>query len=383
MHNKKRVFTAACLGMLLFGITLVTLGSIAPTLTSKFELTRIAAGTLFSILPFGILAGSLLFGPFCDKYGYKHLLIIASIFVGLGLEGIAFAPSLSLLQICIILFGIGGGCINGATNALVADISDTSKGGNLSLLGVFFGVGALGMPSLLGLMENVLRAEHIVAGIGLLSIAVAIIFVFIQFPLPKHANGFPIRRSLALLKEPTLVIIALFLFCQCSFEAIINNWTTTFLMSNFGIPQHKALYALSFFIIGMTGMRLLMGSIFRNLKAHIMLLICFGFLITGCGLLFSSTYIGILAGMVGIGCGLAGGFPIMFARVASKYTDLSATAFSLVLVIAMLGNMSVNYLVGIMAQAYGIHNLYYIILAEIGLMTILGLLIFRNPKQTQ
>ena len=64
MFNKKLVFWAACFGILLFGIGLITLGSIAPDLKTKFSLDDVSAGTLFSILPIGILTGSLFFGLF-------------------------------------------------------------------------------------------------------------------------------------------------------------------------------------------------------------------------------------------------------------------------------------------------------------------------------
>ena len=55
---------------------------------------------------------------------------------------------------CMFFIGFGGGIINGGTNALVADISAENKGANLSLLGVFFGIGALGMPLLLGVLSK-------------------------------------------------------------------------------------------------------------------------------------------------------------------------------------------------------------------------------------
>ena len=131
------VFTAACAGMFLFGITLITLGSVATDLRSKFQLSGTDAGTLFSILPFGILTGSLIFGPVCDRYGYKYLIILACIGMFAGFEGIAYGDSLRLLKICIYIFGLGGGIINGATNAVISDISPEHKGADLSLLGVF------------------------------------------------------------------------------------------------------------------------------------------------------------------------------------------------------------------------------------------------------
>jgi MFS family permease len=63
MYRKKLAFWSACAGMLLFGVSLITLGSVAPDLKVKLGLTEIASGTLFSILPFVILIGSLIFGP--------------------------------------------------------------------------------------------------------------------------------------------------------------------------------------------------------------------------------------------------------------------------------------------------------------------------------
>jgi len=74
MYNKRLVFWAACIGILFFGMGITTLGSVKHGLEQKYLLDEIASGELFSILPLGILSGSLLFGPFCDKYGFKLLL---------------------------------------------------------------------------------------------------------------------------------------------------------------------------------------------------------------------------------------------------------------------------------------------------------------------
>ena len=62
---------------------------------------------------------------------------LAALLVMLGLEGIAFASSISWVRLFIVVIGFGGGILNGGTNALVADISAGKRGANLSLLGVF------------------------------------------------------------------------------------------------------------------------------------------------------------------------------------------------------------------------------------------------------
>ena len=119
MYNRTANFIIAGAGMLLFGITLITLGSVLPDLKIKFGLNDVAAGALFAILPFGILAGSLLFGYFCDRYGYRYLLAANCLLIALGLAGIAYLKSITLLQCCIFGFGFAA-VVYGATNALVS-----------------------------------------------------------------------------------------------------------------------------------------------------------------------------------------------------------------------------------------------------------------------
>lgn len=379
MYNKKIIFWAACIGILFFGMGITTLGSVKHGLEQKYLLDEIASGTLFSILPFGILLGSLLFGPFCDKYGYKILLSLTCFSMFIGFEGIAYSPSHSLLKLSIFLFGLGGGAINGATSALVSDISDKDKGANLSLLGVFFGIGALGMPFLLGILENQFSYEVILSVVGFATLAVGIFYLLIKFPPAKQAQGFPVAKSLSLFKDSVLILIAFFLFCQSAFEAIINNWTTTFLTSGLAVPQNKALYALSLFVVGMTAMRLLLGSIFRNTSLKKLWIGAFSMIFLGLIFLFIGKYFYLsVAGLILLGAGLAGGFPLMLGLVGDRYKELSGTAFSLVFVIALLGNMLINYGMGIIAQLYGIRHLITVAFIEMIVMIILCYNILKN-----
>jgi fucose permease len=376
MFNKKLVFWAACAGLLLFGVGLITLGSVAPDLRTKFNLDEISSGTLFSIMPLGILAGSLLFGPICDKYGYKLLLVIASLLMCTGFEGIAYTHDLTLLKLSVFFFGLGGGAINGATNAVVSDISATYKGAQLSMLGVSFGIGALGMPMIVGLLKDQMSFDTILGLVGIFSVVVALFFAMIKFPEPKQKQGFPIRQSFALLKDRLLLLIAFFLFCQSSFEAIINNWTALFLVDRLSVDAEDALYGLSLFVAGLTVMRLLTGTIFRKANGFTIMFVSFIFILAG--LLLLKTSVSLIMAMIALillGAGLAGGFPIMLGIVGDRYSKLSGTAFSFVLVIALVGNMLVNYGMGIIAQHFGIQQVVNVALVELMAMIVLCLLV--------
>jgi len=364
--------------MLLFGIVLITLGSVAPDLKLKLELSEISSGTLFSILPFGILIGSLLFGPVADKYGYRILLAISCVLLFAGFEGIAYSRSTGVIRIFIFIVGFGGGAVNGATNALVSDISEKDKGANLSLLGVFFGIGALGMPLILGILKDVVSFEIIVALVGALALFVGILYLIISFPLPKQARGLPFSKGIALVKDKVLLLLSFFLFFQSSFEAIINNWTTSYLLDQLAVPQNKALYTLSAFVAGMAGMRLISGTFFRTVPVRRIL--AFSFLLILISLVLiktSNSYLLATTGFVILGAGLAGGFPIMLGFAGERFPELSGTAFSIALFIALLGNMLINYLMGVISQNFGIKHLITVAFAESIIMILLFLVIMK------
>jgi len=384
MYKKRVVFWAACAGMLLFGICLITLGSVAADLKEKLQLNEISSGTLFSILPLGILTGSLLFGPIVDRYGYRILLSASCLFMFFGFEGIAYSPSTSILKICIFFFGIGGGAVNGSTNALISDISDKDRGANLSLLGAFFGIGALGMPLISGIFKDRFSFETVLSAIGILTFATGVVFLLIRYPPPKQVQGFPLRQGVKLIKDKVLLIIAFFLFFQSGFEGIINNWTTTYLINHNSLQQSNALFGLSSFVAGMTIMRILNGSILRSVSVKKILIPSFVMVLLGLTLIRNGNSLGFsVTGLILLGAGLASGFPVMLGFVGDLYSEISGTAFSVVLFIALIGNTLLNYGVGIIAQNFGINHLITVAFAVTLIMTVLYVIIMKKIKNNK
>ncbi|HAM10818.1 MAG: MFS transporter [Bacteroidetes bacterium GWE2_41_25] len=379
MFNRKLVFWSACAGMLLFGICIITLGSVVADLRLKLNLDEISSGTLFTILPIGIIAGSLLFGPIADRNGYRLLLAVSAIIMAAGFFGIAYTGSEFVLKLYILLVGLGGGAINGATNALVSDISETGKGANISLLGVFYGIGALGMPLILALLRNVMNFEIIVASVGMLTLLTSIFYLIIKFPPPKHIKRVPFSETIKLVKNKMLLLIAFFLFFQSSYEGIINNWTTTYMVSKLAVEQSSALYALTLFVAGLVAMRLLIGSLFRSFTPAKLLVISFGLTIAGLLILrLSGSYSLSVTGLVLLGAGLAGGFPIMLGIAGNLFAELSGTAFSIIFFIALTGNTIINFLMGLVAQHFGVKHLITFALAETVIMILLSVLILKK-----
>ncbi len=381
MKNKTIALTSNFTGIFLFGVSMVIMGSILPMLKLRFAMSDLEAGGLFSILPIGLLIGSVFFGPIVDKFGYRWVLATASLFLSLGFFGIAHAQSLNLLRVCIFFFGTGGGAINGGTSALVSDLSEgKAKIMNLNWLGLFFGIGAFTMPLVMSLINEALYIR-VIDIVSVMSLLVAIIFLSIQYPLTVQKEKISLKLIPVFLKHKLFMAICFYLFFQSAFEAVVNNWAVSFFIGKLGVEQNQALMALSFSVLGLICMRLLIGSLLKNVHHFRLILISLVLFSLGliCLVVSASYYVHVF-GMFLIGGGLAPGFPVMLGVVGSLFKNVSGTAFSFAMLIGLTGNTIINYLIGLLTENFGMGVYPYVILTEIVMMALIFLLIKKNDK---
>ncbi|HEX6309498.1 MAG TPA: MFS transporter [Longimicrobiales bacterium] len=365
-HRPRLVFAAACLGLFLFGIVLTALGAVLPSITERFDLARTSAGTLFSLMSLGIMAASVLFGPIVDRYGYRGLLSAAVALVFIGMEGIAFAWSPTILGAAVLLIGFGGGIINGGTNALVADLAADRRGAGLNLLGVFFGIGAFGLPFLLGMLLESIGYTAVVAAMGILVAFVLVYYLSIRFPGPKQAQGFPIRDALRLTRDPVILLLGVILFFESGMEITMGGWTAAYVNEVLALPADRALYVLSLYWLGMTIARLLLGTVLARWSTRRALLPAMAIAFAGALLLArADSMLAAAIGVLLLGAGFAPVFPIVLGLVGDRYPTLSGTAFSLVLVMALTGGTLLPLATGILGDRYGLRGSLLIVPAAL------------------
>lgn len=383
MKDRTIAFVANFTGIFLFGVSMVVIGSILPLLKSRFGMGDMDAGGLFSILPVGLLIGSVSFGPIVDKLGYRWVLSVASFFLALGFFGIAHAGSIHWLRICVFLFGMGGGTVNGGTSALVSDLSEgKGKIMNLNWLGLFYGIGAFSMPVLLSVVKEI-HYLRVIDVISMISLLLAVAFLLIGYPLAVKKEKISLQLIRVFIRNRLFMAICSYLFFQSAFEAIINNWSVSFFIGELGVSQNKALVALSFSVLGIIGMRLLTGSLLKNI--HHFRLVQLSLVLFSLGLIclsVPSSFYAHLLGLFFIGGGLAPGFPVMLGLVGEIFEGFSGTAFSFVMLIALTGNILINYLTGMLTESFGMGMYPYVILTEIGMMIIIFFLITKTSRKT-
>jgi len=370
--------------MLLFGIVFLSLGSVNNMLAERFHLDDNGIGTLTALLPFGILAGSLVFGPIVDRFGYRWMLIGCALLVLAGLEGMAFANRKGLIQFFVFLIGFGGGVLNGATNALAADVSEGERGARLSLLGVFFGLGALGMPSTLAALSRHFSLASIVAGIGGFVLVPVLYFLLVAFPPPKQkAQPASATSGLALLKHPIFLLAGLALAVQSGMEGMSNDWITRYFKKVTLSGQHAAEWQTLLGLMAVTGAmvlaRLVLSGLLKHIKSQLVLFASVGITATGALLLMHATSYGVsLAAALLVGAGLAAAFPVVLSYIGDLYPAQSGTAFSTIFFIALIGNMTINKSFGALAQIHGIAQYTKVMLACLAASAVLLFLVVRQ-----
>ena len=344
-----RLMAGACAGMFVFGLVMAVLGAVLPGLFDKIGFDKAAAGDLFLVMNFAMLAMTLLFGPLVDRFGFKAFLVLCSILVAAAFGLLTLASTYTLVVVAAIVLGFGGGGLNGGTNALTSDIHEAEKRGSaLNLLGVFFGIGAVTIPFLIGFAAvDDGPVEHPAAGRRGESRAAAAVRAAAfsggeataRLPAPGRRTDRTGPSALALRKPAVLSIGQR---VRCGWLAldlpagVLRNARQPLRLSPWpgtGPPSWSAgsWRAESCRLLGNSRLVLLSAAL----------------ALVGAIILRFTTSSPLAVGAVLlVGFGFAAIYPTTLASVGNAFAALSGTAFGVVIAVSLVGGMISPWLVG-------------------------------------
>ena len=118
--------------------------------------------------------------------------------------------------------------------------------------------------------------------------------------------------------------------------------------------------------------RIALGSALRRVAPTRVLFACLATAFLGAMLLILTRNVALAAvGVFLLGCGFAATFPVVLGFVGDRYTDLSGTAFSIVIVMALTGGMLLPYLTGVLGASYGLRGSFAIVPVALVLLSVL------------
>ena len=218
-----------CVALLLVGWSGLLVPSLIRSIEHDFSQSDAGIGVFFFVNAVAYVIGSMLGGLLTEWFGRRVVLPLAVVLIALGLVGMATVPTWGLFLAVGIPFGLGSGAIDGGTNGLILDLYPTSRGRALNLLHLFFSLGALASPLVVGrLVEAGVAWQSVVLGTALGAVPVAVLLAVADLPSGHHDRSRGADATRIGFALP-LIALAVAIACYVASEVGVSNWLVRFL----------------------------------------------------------------------------------------------------------------------------------------------------------
>ncbi|BAT47467.1 major facilitator superfamily glucose/mannose:H(+) symporter [Bacillus altitudinis] len=345
----KKVFYFGCIFYFFIGTIHVFFGSLTPYLLSSYEK---GPGELSSLIFFqfiGFLTGVLLSPILVRKKGYGAVLTMGLLLmIGALLLGL-LVPGWTILVVAGFFLGSGAGSLETTAGAYVISMANSAK--RISIMEVFFGLGALLFPLLI-LLTVTEETWHYVFlfQVGALTFFLMLWLTFMN-KLPRGQMAAPVqdmKKSSLLFDRGNRMIVVLmicFAFFYAGIETNFANFLPSIMLEKGG--DNWGLFAVSTFwtaiVIGRTVIARKADQLhplrFLKLSAALMivLLAIFALATHIAAQLILIFFIGLCA---------AGMFPIALTASALMIENAIDEATSYFIAAASLGGACLSFLIG-------------------------------------
>jgi len=159
----------------LIGWSSLLVPSLIRVIKGDFGQSDAGFGVLYLVSAALFATGALSSGLLADRIDRRAILPAAALLLATGLAGQALAPAWPVFVVGVALAGAGAGTLDAGVNGVVMDLSVTGHGSALSRLHLFYSVGALAAPLVVGsLVDAGVEWRQLVAASGVAALAVAL-----------------------------------------------------------------------------------------------------------------------------------------------------------------------------------------------------------------
>jgi fucose permease len=252
--------TAAALGCVAF-VLIGWSGLLVPALIRQvehdFAQSDAGIGLFYLVFAIAYVVGSLGGGMLTERLGRRRVLALAAVLHGLGLVA-QVTPSWTIFMLAALPRGLGSGALDGGVNGLYLDLYPENRGRALSVVHLFFSLGALIAPVAVGLLvETGVAWQTVVLATGLVSFPLAVLFGLAGLPSGRHTPH-PEQTGPRLGLALPLLALALAIGCYVASEVGVSSWLVRFLES---APLTLATFALTLYWGGLAVGRLVSARI--------------------------------------------------------------------------------------------------------------------------
>lgn len=345
----------AHLDFVLTGMVMNLLGPILPVLSARWTLNDMQAGALIFVQFGASVVGMLLSAPLVERIGYRRTLMLGMIMMSAGVAALARANSiLGFAAVCV--FGIGFGTNTPATNLFISETNPANRASALNLLNSSWGVGAMGCPLLLALVQ---RWNHLPWFLYGLPVALVVLSLFMSRVVFVADIGRPTRARTSSVgsspwSHPLLPLVVSIFFIYVGSENSVGQWVATY--AHRIDPSSQVIWALtpSFFwgalLVGRALAPFALRYFFETrVAATAAALAATGVLV----LLVAKTMTLVVAGaaLAGLGCSCI--YPISVSLLGPWFGDAISKLSGTIFATGNLGAAALPWLVGGLSTRFG------------------------------
>jgi len=359
----RHIVPLAWTAFVLIGWTTILVPSLLRQIEARFAVDDAAVGIWYLVNSAVYAAASFGGGLLTERVGRRVVLTAAATTLAVGLFVAAGAPTWVVFLVAAIPMGVGAGAVDGGMNGLVLSVVGEGRGRALNLLHLFFAIGALTAPALVGqLVDRGVPWEPVLQATALVALGVAGVLWFtampsgIRRPGEGSATGEAQDEDDPEAASPSflvpLILLAVGIGCYVAGEVGVSNWIVRFLDD---VPVSTATLGLSAFWAGLALGRLVAAR-YADRFPHAPFAAACAF-VAGAAVIVAlaapTTELAIAAFAVS---GFASGpvFPMIVAIGGDLYPNRLAATSGTLTGAAVVGGTLYPPLVGLMSSRFGI-----------------------------
>jgi fucose permease len=348
----------ALAGLCLSGVLAALLGAILPAWGYHLRFEFATVGHYFLSVALGVLLSVEASRRLLPRKGVAFVLILACWLASAALLILAFAPPPfpALYRMGTLLaVGMALGLLNSAIFQAISTIYQHDPASTLNLGGIVFGSGCLLITMLVGGTFNAYSVTVILTLVALAPASFAVLYARTSFPpsvIPPQPSW---KQALADFRSRGAVSLALLLFFQFGNEWSIAGWLPIFLIHRLGVSPGAALNLLALYWSALLLGRIGALAILRRVSHGRVLMGSAASAMFGCMVLFSTNnQFGATTGILLVGGGFATIYPLVAEKIGHRYTYYHPGVFNGIFSIAMVGAMLAPWLLGYLADIWGV-----------------------------
>ncbi|NDE09667.1 MAG: MFS transporter [Chitinophagia bacterium] len=325
--QKKQLFVASCLALLVTSLSFGIRAGILGRLGVQFELNTQQLGTIAATAFWGFPLAIVVGGMVVDAIGMKKLLVAAFVFHLIGIVLTIFATGYWSLFISTLLIGIANGTVEAACNPLVATIYSDNKTTKLNHFHLWFPGGIVIGTLLVFFLDKVGIGWQVQVGLMVIpTVIYGYLFSKLDFPVTERvASGVSSAEMYKSLLNPLFLLFIILMFGTAITELFTGQWIDVLLKN----VTDNAILLLTLETGVMVFGRAFAGPVVHRFSPLGVLLISSILAAAGLYLLGHSSGNMLFAGAILFGMGVCYFWPTMLGFVSENLPKTGAVGMNL------------------------------------------------------